>query len=123
MAFRDGGDFESRRKFGGQVFQGMDGQIDAAGGEGFFDLFGENPLPPLGADHGEGNVGDFVAGGVDDFDFNFVAARAQKRGDVVGLPECELGAAGADAEFRHLVARPHFVFFVSEVNLHLFRAD
>jgi hypothetical protein len=32
---------------------------------------------------------------------DFVAAGAQESGDVVGLPERELGAAGADAEFRH----------------------
>ena len=96
LPFGDGGDFESRGKFGGQVFQRMHGEIDASGGEGFFDFFGEHAL---GADHGEGDVGDFVAGGVDDFDFDFVAAGAQERGDVVGLPEGELGAAGADAEF------------------------
>jgi hypothetical protein len=30
-----------------------------------------------------------------------VAARAQKCGNVVGLPEGKLRAAGADAEFRH----------------------
>ena len=75
----------------------MHGEIDASGGEGFFDFFGEHAL---GADHGQGDVGDFVAGGVNDFDFDFVAAGAQQGGDVVGLPEGELGAAGADAEFR-----------------------
>ena len=47
LPFRDGGDFESRRKFGGQVFQRMHGEIDASGGEGFFNFFGENSLRPL----------------------------------------------------------------------------
>jgi len=60
--------------------------------------------PALGANHGQGNVGDFVAGGVDDFDFDFVAAGAQERGDVIRLPEGELRAAGADAEFRGIAA-------------------
>ena len=95
LALGDGGDFESWGKFGGQVFQRVDGEIDASGGEGFFNFFREHAL---GADHGEGYVGDFVAGGVNDFDFDFVATVAQERGDVVGLPEGELGAAGADAE-------------------------
>jgi hypothetical protein len=89
LSFRDRGDFESRGKFGGQVFQRMHGEIDAAGGKRLFDFFGEHAL---GADHGEGNVGDLVAGGVDDFDFHFMAARAQKRGDVVGLPEGQVGS-------------------------------
>src|SRR5271155_4205174 len=81
----------------------MDSQIDVAGGEGFFDLLRKNSLAKsaLGADHGERNVGDFVAGGVNNFDFHHVAARAQERGDVVGLPERELRAAGADAEVSH----------------------
>jgi hypothetical protein len=81
----------------------MHGEIDAAGGEGFFDFFGENSFAesPFRADHGERDVGDFVAGGVDDFDFYFVAAGAEKGGDVVGLPKGELGTAGADAEVRH----------------------
>jgi hypothetical protein len=36
---------------------------------------------------GQGHVGDLIAGGVDDFDFDFVAVLAQTGGDVVGLPE------------------------------------
>ena len=107
LAFGDGRDFESGRKFGRQVLQRMHGEIDAAGGESFFDLFGENSFAKsaLGADHGQGDVGDFVAGGVDDLDFDFMAARAQQRGDVVRLPEGELRAAGADAEFRHGIGK------------------
>src|SRR5579863_10285647 len=93
--FCDGGDFESGGKFGGQVFQRVHGEIDAAGGEGFFNFFRKHAF---GTDHGKGDVGDFVAGGVNDFNFDFVAAGAQQRGDVVGLPERQLRAAGADAE-------------------------
>src|ERR1700677_3694632 len=77
----------------------MYGEVDASGGERFFDLFRKHAL---GADFGESDVGNFVAGGVDDLDFNFVAACAQKRGDVVRLPKGKLRAAGADAEFGWL---------------------
>ena len=99
LTLGDGRDFESGGKFGGEIFQGMHGEIDASSGEGFLDFFGEHSL---GADLGQGDVGDFVAGGVDDFDLDFVAAGTEKGGDVVGLPEGELGAAGADAEFGGL---------------------
>src|ERR1700689_3806016 len=87
----------------------MDREIDASGGEGFFYLFGENSFAQtaFGTDLGEGDVGDFVAGGVDDFDFDIVSACVKKRRDVVRLPQSELGAAGADAEFRH--GRPEAV--------------
>ena len=95
LPFRNGRDFESRRKFGGQVFQRMHGEIDAPGGESFFNFFRKHAF---GADLGQGDVGDLVASSVDDFDFHFVAAAAQQRGDVVGLPEGELRAAGADAK-------------------------
>ena len=99
LPFSDGGDFESWRKFGGQIFQRVDGEIDASGGEGFFDLFGKHAF---GAHHSQGDVGDFVAGSVDDFNLDFVAAGAQQRRDVVGLPEGKLGAARADAEFSRM---------------------
>src|SRR5579863_3985358 len=91
----DGGNFKSWGKFGGQIFQRMHGEIDLAGGEGFFNFFREDPFAKsaLGADHSQRNVGDLVAGGVDDFDFDFVAAVAQERRNVVGLPEGELRAA------------------------------
>jgi hypothetical protein len=107
LSFGDRNDFEPRRKLSGQVFQRMHSEIDAASGEGFFDLFRKNSLAQstLGANHGEGNIGDLVAGSVDDFDFHFVSTSTQQRGNVVGLPEGELGAARANAEFRH-GARP-----------------
>src|SRR5208282_5913437 len=103
LTFGDGGDFESWRKFGGQVFQGVHGEIDASGGEGFFNFLGKHAL---GANHGQSDVGDFVAGGVDDFDFDVVAARAQERGNVVGLPQGELRTARADAESGHYCRVP-----------------
>src|SRR5215475_14045196 len=95
LALGNGGDFESLGEFSGQVLQRMDGQIDFACGEGFFDFFGEHALRP---DLGEGDVGDLVAGGVDDFDLDLVPTGTQQSGYVVGLPESELRTAGADAE-------------------------
>ena len=73
----------------------MDSEIDAVGSEGFFDLFREHAL---GSNHGQRDVGNLVAGGVDDFDLDLVASGTQERGNVVGLPEGKLGAAGADAQ-------------------------
>jgi len=72
--------------------------MDAAGCERFFNFFREHTLD---ADPGEGYVGDLIAGGVDDFDFNFEAAGTEERGNMVGLPERELGTAGADAQSGH----------------------
>ncbi len=113
--FCDGGDFESRWKFGGQVFQRMYGEIDAAGGESVFNFFRENSFSKsaFGADHSERDVGDLVAGGVDDLDFDFVAAGAQESGDMVGLPESELRPAGTDAELRHHLRGPTSVSFAA----------
>ncbi len=67
-------DFESRRKFGGQILQRMHGEIDAACGEGFFNFFREHPLR---ADHRERNVSDLVAGGMNNFNFHFMSARTK----------------------------------------------
>src|ERR1700733_8881801 len=76
----------------------MNREIDASICERFLNFFREHPF---GADHGEGDVGNLVAGGVNNFDFHFVSARAKKCGDVVGLPQGQLRAAGADPEFTH----------------------
>jgi hypothetical protein len=70
------GQREGLKQFGWQIFEGMDGEMHAAFGERLFNLLGEHSF---GTDLGERDIGDFVAGGVDDFDFNFVPALAQKR--------------------------------------------
>src|SRR5215471_840773 len=82
----------------------MHGKVDATGGEGLFDFLGEHAF---GADLSQSDVGDFVAGGVDDFDFHRMAALAEQGSDVVGLPEGKLGAARADAEMRHRLGLRH----------------
>jgi hypothetical protein len=80
-------------------------QIDKSGSKSFFDLLCENSFAKsaLGADLSQRNVSDLVACSADDFDFDFVSLCAQERGNVIGLPESELRAAGSDAEFRGLV--------------------
>ena len=84
FAGQHGADLELVGKLCGEIFQAVDSEINFPGGQRLFNFFGEHAL---GADLREGYVGDFVAGGVNDLDFDFVAALAQKGGDVVGLPE------------------------------------
>jgi hypothetical protein len=98
LSRRNCGDLKALRKLGGQVLQTMHCQINAARGQCFFNFFGEHSF---GANFGEGNVGDFVAGGLDDFNFNFVATLAKQTADVIGLPKRELGTSRPDAETGH----------------------
>ena len=70
-----------------QILKAMHRDINPAFGQRLFDLLGEHAL---GTDLGEGNVDDFVAGGLDDLELDLVAALAQQRRDVIGLPESEL---------------------------------
>jgi hypothetical protein len=86
----------------------VDGEVDAAFGQGFFYFLDEDALA---AGQGrEGFGGGFcgfgllhaVAGGADDFDLDSVVGVAECGGDVVGLPESELRASGANADgFSH----------------------
>src|ERR1700752_1753223 len=84
LAFCDGGDLESTRKFSGEIFQRMYGEIDAPSGQSLFNLLREHALC---AYLGEGDIGDFVTRGVYDFDLDLMSAGAQEGRDVVGLPE------------------------------------
>jgi len=76
----------------------MDGQVNLIGGQGLFNLLGKHSF---GTDLGEGDVGDFVAGGVDDLNLRFVPALAQQGGDVVGLPKSKLRPARSNSQARH----------------------
>ena len=78
-------DCELIRQFRRQVFQAVDGEINSAIRERFLDLFDEHALR---SDFGEGHIGDFVAGSVDDLDFDLVIAVAKEFSNVVCLPEC-----------------------------------
>ena len=94
----DGGDLKTRRNFRGQVFQTVHREIDALLGQRFLNFLGEHAL---GADLGEGDIGDPVAGGLDDLNFDVVPALLEQRLDVIGLPESQLRSAGTDAQPGH----------------------
>jgi len=74
---------ERLRQFRRQVFERVDGKIDAAVGEGFFDLLREHSL---GADLGERDFLKAVARGLDDFNLDTVPVLTQEGRDVVRLP-------------------------------------
>jgi hypothetical protein len=88
----------------------VDGEVDAAVGEGLLDLLDEDAFAVregseggLGLGFGLGLGLGFgmlhaVAGGADDLDGDGVARGAEGSGDMVGLPEGELRASGADAD-------------------------
>ena len=99
-AGRDGSEREAGGDLRGQVFERMDGEVDAAGEEGVFDLLDEDASTIGREAFGCCEVLALhpVAGGADDLDLNGVAVGAEQRGDVAGLPERELRAACADAK-------------------------
>src|SRR6266704_2635060 len=90
FALGDGGNLKLLGEFSWEIFKTVDGQIDAAVSEGFFNLFGEHSFC---ADFGEGDVGDLVTSGVDNFDFYLMPIFAETSGDVIGLPERQLRTA------------------------------
>jgi hypothetical protein len=91
----DGRQFELGRNLGGQVFKAMHCQIDSLLKQRLFDLFGKHPF---GADLGERDVDNFVAGGLDDFYRDPVAATFEQALNVMGLGQGELRSAGANAK-------------------------
>lgn len=87
----------------------MNGEVDAAFFEGFFDFFNEDAFPVEVGGRDEARLfcpserarwGPLhaVAGGADDFELGVMAGVAEGAEDVVGLPEGELGASAADAD-------------------------
>src|SRR5262249_17930126 len=69
--FCDGDQFKTWREFRRQILQAMHRKIDAALGEGFFDFLGEHSL---GSDLRKCDIGDLVAGCLDDLEFDLVPA-------------------------------------------------
>ena len=53
---------------------------------------------PLGADFGEGDIGNFIARSLNDFDAALVARGLELRFHPMGLPQSELRTAGCDDE-------------------------
>ena len=84
----------------------MDRQVDMAGLKRFFNLFDEDALAVKTRRRNEAGLLHAVAGGANDFEFDRVAGIAEGVEDVVGLPERELRASGADADRSfHIVYR------------------
>ncbi len=108
FAGRNGGNFEIGGQLRGQILQAVHGEVNPVFDQGFFDFLGEHAL---GADFRQRHVGDFIARSLDDLEFHGVALSAQQVGDVVGLPECELRAARADAEAGHQFCAPFSELF------------
>ena len=97
-AFGDGGEGELRGEFGGEVFEGVDGEVDASLFEGFLDFFDEDAFAVEVGWRDEPGLLHAVARGADDFEFGVIASVAEGVEDAVGLPESELGASAADAD-------------------------
>ncbi len=65
---------KSGRDFGRQIFQTVHGEVHCVLGQRFFNFLGKHAL---GSDLGERHIGDLVASGLDNLDFDLVAALAQ----------------------------------------------
>ena len=90
-----GGEDEAFGQCGGKVLEAVNGEIDASCGKRLLNFQREHAF---GADLGEGDLLQTVAGGTDNFQFDGVTGGAQQGCDVMRLPEGELGAARADAD-------------------------
>ncbi len=76
----------------------MDGEVDAALFEGFFDFLNEDAFAVEIGGRDEAGLLHAVAGGADDLEFDGITGVAEGVENVVGLPEGELGASAADAD-------------------------
>jgi hypothetical protein len=97
---RDGRQFQARHRDRRQVFQAMDRDVDAIGEEGVLNGLGEDAEA---AHRGNRPVLDHVAVGLDDDDFHGPRLDDGPKpiGDVVGLPEGEVAATGAEPKGGH----------------------
>jgi hypothetical protein len=76
----------------------VDGEVDAALFEGFFDFLDEDAFAVEIGGRDEAGLLHPVAGGADDFELDAIPGGAERFEDVVSLPEGELGASAADAD-------------------------
>jgi hypothetical protein len=75
----------------------VNGEVDAAFFEGFFDFFDEDALAVEVWRRDEAGLLHAVASGADNLELYVVAGVAKGVEDVVSLPEGELGASATDA--------------------------
>ena len=97
-AFGDRGEGELWGEFCGEIFQAVDGEVDASFFEGFFDFFDEDAFAVEVWRLDEAGLLHAVASGADDLELDVVAGVTERVEDVVGLPEGELRASAADAD-------------------------
>src|SRR5580698_9192154 len=96
FAAENRGKREAGRRFRGNVFDAVDGDVDGIVEQSFFELFDEDSLS---ADFGEGGLREFVAARFDDDDFAFDASGLEDlAADEFRLPLGEEAATCADAE-------------------------
>ena len=76
----------------------MDGEVDAAFFQGFFNFFNEDAFAVEVCGWDEAGLLHAVPGGADDLELNVIAGVAEGVEDMIGLPEGELGASAADAD-------------------------
>lgn len=101
-AREDGADFKIGFEDGGDVLEGVNGEVDGLVEEGEFEFFDEDAFVDDsggGGNLGEGDVGALVAGGDDDLAGEVAAAGEGCLGHF-GLVEGEGGAAGTEGEVR-----------------------
>ena len=72
-AFRGGGNVELGSELGGEVFKGVNGEVDAAVFQGFFDLLDEDALAVEAGGWDKAGLLHPVAGSADDLDLGLVA--------------------------------------------------
>lgn len=108
-ALGDGGEGELRGQFGWKVFERVDGEVDPAFFEGFFDFFDEDAFAVEIRRRDEAGLLHAVASGSDDLELDVIACVAKSVEDVIGLPEGKLGASGANADgiLRVIVLATH----------------
>ena len=77
----------------------MDGEVDAAFFQGFLDFLNEDALAVEVGGWDEAGLLHAVAGGADDFELDVITGVAEGVEDVVRLPEGELRASAANADW------------------------
>jgi hypothetical protein len=106
-AGEDGGDAEAVGENGGDVFERVDGGVDGAGAEGFFEFLGEDAFVDdwlvAAGEVSEFEVRAEVAGGADDFadDVEGWVSGGEGGAGHFGLGESEFAAAGAEDDGFH----------------------
>ena len=88
LALGNGGDDQALRHLGGKILQAVYGEVDPSLEEGLLDFLREEPLGP---DLRQRNIGDLVAGRLDDLDAGVLAKRFETPLNPACLPESELG--------------------------------